>query len=69
MADVIDSDDLLALAGAFVSQGDRVNPCIADTVEVFDDHIVIHYSWARGSSEWTTTQLELMAWGWNNPKT
>lgn len=68
MTNVLDSEDVLALASAFVSQGDTINPCIADSIEVFDDEIVIHYSWARGSAKWTLHPLELMAWGWNNPK-
>lgn len=65
---VLDSVEVLELASAFVSQGDRVNPCLADKVELHGTECVISYSWARGSSDWHVHLLELVAWGWCNPR-
>ena len=64
----LEDSDLLALASAFVTQGDTINPCKADSIEFDGENLLINYSWGRGSSEWYISPVNLMAWAWNNPK-
>jgi hypothetical protein len=61
--------DLLALATAFVNQNDAFNTCTATEVEEFGEDLRISYVDSRGySHEWDVHPVELMAFGWNNPK-
>lgn len=65
---LIDNPDLLALATAFVNQGNTTSVCVVDSIKDHGSTLEINYSWAKGSNDWWVTPLELMAWGWNNPK-
>lgn len=65
--------DILALATAFVNQDNDPNGpnglCTAIEVEPNGEEANIVYKDTRGyTHEWSVHPLELMAYGWNNPK-
>lgn len=63
----LDNSDVRALAQAFINQ-DGDTGCIVTSLEEIGDEIQINYSYPSGSGEWVVHPLQLMAWGWNNPK-
>jgi hypothetical protein len=64
------NSDVLALATAFVNQDDIEKTCVALEVEEYGEDLRITYQDSRGySHEWDVHPIELMAFGWNNPKT
>lgn len=67
----IDLEDvnLIALATAYLNVGYVANPCVVDYIEEYGEDLKIHYLWGRGSGEEVIHPVNLLAWGWNNPKT
>ena len=65
----IESDEVLALATAFLNANSTTQDCVATAVEpTIDGYIIIHFNHTNGSSEWGIHTTELIAFAWSNPK-
>ena len=65
----IESDEVLALATAFLNANSTTQDCVATAVEPTENgHINIHFNYTRGNSEWEIHITELIAFAWSNPK-
>ena len=65
----IESDEVLALATAFLNANSTTPDCEATAVEPTNDgHINIHFDYTHGNSEWEIHTTELIAFAWSNPK-
>lgn len=65
----LEDEHLIALAKAYLDSSSPANRCVVDCIEECGEDLKIHYSWGRGSGEEVIHPVNLLAWGWNNPKT
>ena len=65
----IESDEVLALATAFLNANSTIQDCVATAVEPTENgYINIHFNYTHSNSEWEIHTTELIAFAWSNPK-